>query len=592
MRKQPLSILCVCFTAGIVIQEFFPANSINYAYFLLFLSGIGSLLGFTRNLLFIRLRNYFLGLFFFSFGLFLHFQNSAKPEIPKIKGLESIIFKLDKKLNSNSKNKRYEVTVLSDSVHFRAVLSIPKAHEEIDFKHYYKAEAYMNMLEHPKNDYQFDYAQFLHRKGIYYQGFVRSDYQRTERKAISFSEKIKQQRLNILQKIDRTEISARSSAFMKGIILADRTEMDSKTITDFTRTGLIHILAISGTHIVIIFGFIFLLLKKLMPLKFQKHAVILSLIFIWFFAVFIDYGNPVVRSCIMISVYYIYILLQRKADMLHSMSLAAFIILLHDSHQFFNIGFQLSFIAVLGIYWLNQPILTHLPKSGNKIHVMMTNIVSITFAAQIATLPLVLFYFHQFSFISFFANMLIIPLAEIIIIFSMFLTILIGFGINFTWINNIYDLFISKVLELIHWFSGAEMFFSKNIPFSLLEVLIIIITVYFLRFLILKFSLKNILNVSYCLLIFFTIRFSLHYFHQNNDEVVIHHYFREKYFSAKENGKVTFWLKEGTDQEKIQHYIIHPYLQSRRTKHFEIKKLPSSTETIHYKGQGYDLSVQ
>jgi competence protein ComEC len=63
----------------------------------------------------------------------------------------------------------------------------------------------------------------------------------------------------------------------------------------------------------------------------------------------------------MLTVYFIYVLLQRKPDLLHSLALSAFIILINDSQQLFDVGFQLSFLAVLGIYWLNQPILNYLP---------------------------------------------------------------------------------------------------------------------------------------------------------------------------------------------------------------------------------------
>jgi competence protein ComEC len=70
------------------------------------------------------------------------------------------------------------------------------------------------------------------------------------------------------------------------------------------------------------------------PLKFRKYAVILSLGFIWLFAGFIGFGNSVLRSCIMLSTYFILVLLQRKTDLLHSLSLSAFIILILDTQQF------------------------------------------------------------------------------------------------------------------------------------------------------------------------------------------------------------------------------------------------------------------
>jgi competence protein ComEC len=144
--------------------------------------------------------------------------------------------------------------------------------------------------------------------------------------------------------------------------------MDTGVSADFTKTGLVHFLAISGTHMVIIFWLLMTVLKRSIPLKFKNIAVIISLILIWIFAVFIDYGSSVVRSCLMLTFYYVMVLLQRKPDLLHSMALSGLIILIADTQQLFDIGFQLSFLAVFGIYWLNRPILNCLPKARNSVH--------------------------------------------------------------------------------------------------------------------------------------------------------------------------------------------------------------------------------
>lgn len=144
----------------------------------------------------------------------------------------------------------------------------------------------------------------------------------------------------------------RTREFTKGIILADRTEMDQETVRDFRDSGMMHILAISGSHMVIIFAVILLVLNFIVPPKYRRHKIIVALILIWCFAIFIDFGSSVVRSCIMISAYYIFILLQRKTDLLHSMALAGLIILVLNSNQLFEVGFQLSFAADLAFIGL------------------------------------------------------------------------------------------------------------------------------------------------------------------------------------------------------------------------------------------------
>jgi competence protein ComEC len=107
-----------------------------------------------------------------------------------------------------------------------------------------------------------------------------------------------------------------------------------------------------------------------------------------------------VRSGLMLSIYFVYVLLQRKPDLLHSLSLSAFIILIFDTQQLFDVGFQLSFCAVLGIYWLNQPILNYFPIQDNWFKKLIFNTISISVSAQLATLPLfctIFISFHLFQ---------------------------------------------------------------------------------------------------------------------------------------------------------------------------------------------------
>ena len=447
----------------------------------------------TRNINLLRFKSIFICFSAFALGLFLHHLNLRKPFFPNFQNKETIVFKLSKKLNSNLKNRKYEAVAWKDKSKFRLILSVSKDKPELDYRHFYRARVYINNTEPPKNDYQFDYAKYLSRRKIYHQAYIPSGYEVAEAQNLSFGDLVSQKRQNILQRIDRTEMSPKSREFLKGIILADRTEMDAETVADFSRTGLAHILAISGSHIAVIFVLIYFIFQKIFPSKLRKYGIISSVVFIWMFAAFIGFGSSVVRSCIMLSVYFIYVLLQRKPDLLHAMALAALLILILDSHQIFDVGFQLSFIAVFGIFWLNRPLLNFMPKVKNKLQRFLVNIPTVTVAAQIATLPLVLYYFHQFSYISFIANLVIVPFSEIVIIFSLLMTMLIGFGLKFHFLTAVYDWTASQMLSLIHWFSGFDTLFFKNFPMSFAEVMVLLLCVCLLRFVLIKFSIKNLL---------------------------------------------------------------------------------------------------
>ncbi len=544
----------------------------------------------SRNLILLKFKNSFYCVFAVVLGILVHGRNGQQPFLRNFEGKQEIVFKLSKKLNSNEKNRRYETVLILNSKELSAVASVPKSYEELNFNRYYKAETYINLVSAPQNDYQFDYQKYLSRKGIHYQIYLADGFSSAQRNDESFSEIVSQNRLEVLQKIDRSQLTAKTREFLKGIILADRTEMDSATVSDFSKTGLAHILAISGSHIAVIFFIIYFICTSVFPRKYRMAAIVSSLLFIWGFAAFIGFGNSVVRACVMLTVYHIFLLLQRKADFLHSMALAAFFILLIDSQQIFDVGFQLSFAAVFGIFWLNQPLLKLFPKTKSKTQRFMMNILTVSLAAQISTLPLVLYYFHQFSFISIIANLIIIPLAEVVIVFSLQMVVLIAAGFDMAFLNGIFSFTVENLLTLIHWFSTFDSVFFQNIPMHWLEAILAFLMVYFLRFVVKKPALKSFLNFGMALMFFFALRVSLNYVESERNEVMVHRFFRENVVSSKQRTAVTFWIKEGSSLEKIEKYIINPYVTDRRADDVTIKYFPADAKYIEISGKTFDVT--
>jgi len=579
----------VSFIGGILLYDRFPVDSL-YIYNALALSLIT--LGFAI-FQFKKFRSFVVVVFFFVLGAFTHFLDFKKPQIPTFDGKQNMVFQLRKKLNSNEKYRRYEVEILkvvnSGSAPFNAVISVPKADEQLDFSKYYQTESYINRVEAPYNNFQFNYAKYLSRKNIFHQAFVSGELITVPKKALTFSEKIKQQRLNVLQNIDHSSLQPRNKEFLKGIILADRTEMDEETVSDFNKSGLVHLLAISGTHMVIIFWLLIWILRKLIPLKFRNLSIILALVFIWFFAIFIDYGSSVLRSCIMITAYYMFVLLQRKSDLLHALALAGFMILIFDTNQIYDVGFQLSFLAVLGIYWLNRPILRYLPKPKNNFQNFLVNIPSVSLSAQLATLPLVICYFHQYSLVSILANLIIIPFSEIIIISSLVMTVLLVFKIDFSLFNLIYDGMVNTLLSAIKWFANLDFAFFKNIPMTLLEASLLLLSFYFLRDVLLKKDFKSAVRFSYGMLIFFALRISLNFYHYQRDEVLATNYFRDNVLVSKHHGEAVFYIKEKSKPDKIEKYIVQPYLNSRRIKDFKIETVKPNVSAVKIGKKVYKL---
>lgn len=592
LNKQPLLILVLCLILGILFQDQYSLDG-NYITCIIGFCLTVLISTFLKPYAVYKIKPYLLGCMFFGTGIILHFYNSSftsQGHLPAQN--KTIVFRISRKLNSNEKNRRYESTVQvqAGKEHFNAVLYVPKSEKPLDFNHYYKTQAYVSKPRSPQYDFQFNYAKYLKRKNIGYQCYINGVVRSVERSDLSLNERFSQKRVEVLQNIDNTEISPVSREFLKGIILADRTEIDAQTVQDFNRSGLVHFLAISGTHIVVIFGLFYLLLIKILPLKFRKYAIISSLAFIWLFTVFIGFGSSVVRSSIMITVYFVYVMLQRKPDLLHSLSLSAFIILIVDTQQVFDVGFQLSFLAVLGIFWLNRPILSCFPKQNHWFKKIVFNTISISLSAQLATLPLVLYYFHQFSLISIIANFFIVPFSEIIIVLSFVMTALIALRLDFHLINTAYDFIIQVLLKVIHWFAGFDTVFFENIPMNLTEVFSLFIIVYLLRFVVLHLNFRNSARLLMAVLAFFILRIGFTLYENQKTEILVHEFSKNKILSVKKGDKACFWITENTDRQKITQFIINPYRASRRLKNVEVRYLPASAKGIICNGKTYSLN--
>ena len=583
MNKQPLLLMLLCYVLGIFFCDLIP-TSIHQTVFLMSFALVFTMLSFFKVKILKELKNYSLGFLFFSVGVFSHYWHSKKYEIPNFQGKQTVVFQINKKLNSNKKYRKYEVLAKAEGNEINAILYVPKEEKQLDFKNYYQTKVYINKVESPNNDFQFDYAKYLARKGIYYQSFATDEILETPKKTLTISEKIRQKRLEILNTIDGSKLPKREREFLKGIILADRTEMDAEMVSDFSKSGLVHFLAISGTHLAIIFWLILYLLKPIFPAKFRKIPIVLSLLFIWSFTIFIDYGSSVVRSCLMITAYYSFVLLQRKPDLLHAMAIAGFAILIFDTHQVFDVGFQLSFVAVFGIFWLNEPILKNLPRPKNKIQDFLFNVISVSLAAQIATLPLVIFYFHQYSFLSIVANVIIVPFSEIIIIFSLLMTVLFAFKLEFSWLSFIYEKLVDFLLKSIHFFADQDWFFIKNIPLNWVELIILFVVIFLLRGLFLHQS-KTMLRFLGIALLFFMVRIIVDFYQFKKTETLVVENFNQKTIIQKEGNRAIFWVDKKSNNEMLKRSIIEPYITSRRIERYEIKVDPKGFSEVKIRSE-------
>ncbi len=278
-----------------------------------------------------------------------------------------------------------------------------------------------------RNPGEFDYNTYLHTRGISGLIYVKDEYDvkiidwnsNTYQKFIFNARKFIDSRINSIH-------NAQTAGLLRGLILADRSNIDYKTKTEFVNSGVMHILAVSGLHVgYIVLIFIFVLGRFNIILR--SLITIVGLI-----AFLLLTGMPasVFRAVVMAVVIIIAYMFNRSSNIYNSLALAAFVVLIFNPEELFNAGFQLSFLAVLSIAVIYPAIRKFIfaLKIKAKILNYLFLFMGVSLSAQIGTLPLTLVYFGKLSLVSLFTNLFVIPLAGFIVGISI-LTLTLSFFI-------------------------------------------------------------------------------------------------------------------------------------------------------------------
>ncbi|MHB1686024.1 MAG: DNA internalization-related competence protein ComEC/Rec2 [Ignavibacteriaceae bacterium] len=338
-----------------------------------------------------------------------------------------------------------------------------------------------------RNPGEFDYNNYLNSKGISgvlnsysVKNFLLLNQKEDETKSLIF-----RVRKNLNQEINSL-FAPQTAALVKGLLLADRSEIDPEAKVDFINSGVMHVLAVSGLHVGFI-ALIFIFLFGRLNIYFRSALTIAGLIF---FMVITGMPSSVVRAVIMSIVVLITLLTNRTTNLFNSLALAAFIILLFDPNELFNPSFQLSFAAVFSIAAIY-------PFFRNKINelkiksVIVKNLFlffAVSLSAQIGTLPFTLVYFSKFSVIALLANLIVIPTIGIIVgvsFFTLALNIISPFLAAYSAVTN--NLITSFLFEFVKFTGRFDYSFLWIRNFTLFDSIIFYLFLLILFFFVNRF---------------------------------------------------------------------------------------------------------
>ncbi|MFC7356634.1 ComEC/Rec2 family competence protein [Jejudonia soesokkakensis] len=430
------------------------------------------------------------------------------------------------------------------------------------------------IIPKPLNPNQFDYSRYMKTLEVYHQIRTKSAYIIHKTKGSpSLRGRAERAREYILQKLKKTPLTLDERAILQALVLGQRRDINSDLYADYAAAGAIHILAVSGLHVGILY---FILLFLLKPFHYVKNGKIIQSVLIvlllWIFAFVTGLSPSVTRAVTMFSLFALANTLQRETSSINTLFISFFILLLYNPNWLFHVGFQLSYLAVFSILWI-QPKLNSYWSPKNYFLRLFWGIFTVTLAAQLGILPLSLYYFHQFPGLFFITNLVVLPVLGILLGGGLLVVILAAFAVLPDWLARSFNWCISQLNTFIRWVAHQDSYLFTDIPFSGYKVLasyvVLVTIVVFWKHA--SFRRGTFIFASFILLlgvILYDISESA------SEELVIFQKSRQTLIGHKNNHLLTLFISD-TNTFRSDTYPISSYATSEAIKRITTQQFPN-----------------
>jgi competence protein ComEC len=380
-------------------------------------------------------------------------------------------------------------------------------------------------IKNAGNPGAFNYQQYCAFQGIYHQLFLQSkDYiVSTEKNTNPFKSLLYRARAWVIQQIKQTVPGEKEQGVAEALLIGFRDDLDKELVQDYSNTGVVHIIAISGLHLGMIYGLLIACFGYFKKSKILTPwvQVFVILIVLWGFSILAGMAPSILRSAYMFSFLTIGNAIDKRGNNLNNLCASAFLILLIDPFALWDVGFQLSYSAVLSIMLFQKPIRNWLFIKNKWIdHVWQLN--AVTISAQILTLPIVLFHFHQFPNLFLFTNLVAVPLSGFILYAELLLLIVAQIPFVGHWVGQIIHWLILGMNNFISWMSRVPMAITDNIQISLLQSFVLMFALFFFCYAFMHKSKKLFFGFTICTIMFFGLRIFSFYNANNQHQIIVY----------------------------------------------------------------------
>ncbi len=424
-----------------------------------------------------------------------------------------------------------------------------------------------------KNPQTFNYAKFMQNRDVFAVAYE-DKFEIFPQSHFDLSTYAGRWRLNIISALQEAGFKDKHLELIQALILGQKQAINREIYNEFAEVGVVHILAVSGLHVGIVYLILNFLFSPILRLKYGRPLkVLLTILALWGFAALAGFSPSVMRAVTMFSFLALGQTFRRKTNSINMLCLSAVALLIYRPQLLFEVGFQLSYAAVFAIVML-YPVISKLYQPKYKIPKLFWDTAYVSLAAQIGVLPFQLFYFHQFPGLFLLGNLVIIP----------FLGILIGGGLIcmtlalldiliFPFVKT-YSFLLDLLVNYVNWLSQFKAFIFQEIFFTKSMFLAILILTLCFIFMMREFKKSYIIVFSISLLTFIVVSISEITEIDKHSEIIVFHQNRQSLIGIKQGRQLQIFSDQIDNLSNT--YLLSNYKLMNRIALMKINTLKNS----------------
>lgn len=433
-------------------------------------------------------------------------------------------------------------------------------------------------IEGPKNPKEFDYKKFMAQKGIFFHQFLRSeDFILQDKKSLGFWKSIPLNLRTYSEKILEKYVSEPTNlSVAKAMLLGMKSDLDTEIRESYAAAGAVHILAVSGLHVGILFILLRMSLVQLIRHKWLLTFCIIACLALY--ALFTGLSPSVSRATLMFSLFQIGTLLNRDKNGMNIIGVSAILLLSLNPSWVYDVGFQLSYLAMFGILGL-YPFLERLWKPNNKLVKILWQLSVVSICAQLLTFPLSIYYFQQFPNFFLLSNPVVTLFSSGILYSGIAFLALAKIPFFGSFLSKILDFFISWLNKFVLFMEELPHAVSTGFSWDVMDLCLWYAFILFILFFLIQkhpMFLRLGVLVSSLLLLNFSYKWVKT---KNKEEIVFHYIPKSGGISYLKNQGVTFIsLAPNLEDPRLYNFHLKNYYNHKMVKKFETKDIHGNTE--------------